>query len=174
MPDRRVKAELVQRYRIQRYVDEGRRPDHWPYRGGGRCRGITPSATADVSVSDCPFDLRVTTTRRVPAVALARRLVEQGRIGEIRHVRAQYLQDWLADPEAPLSWRLQKERAGSGALGDIGAHIIDLTQTVPMLHQALVKVSDTVAGGADRRSSRGCKVDALMPFPAPRNRMLAH
>ena len=70
------------------------------------------------------------TYRRVPAVALARRLVEQGRIGEVRHVRAQYLQDWLTDPEAPLSWRLQKERAGSGALGDIGAHVVDLTQFI--------------------------------------------
>ncbi len=70
------------------------------------------------------------TYRRVPAVALARRLVEQGRIGEVRHVRAQYLQDWLTDPEAPLSWRLQKDRAGSGALGDIGAHVVDLTQYI--------------------------------------------
>jgi predicted dehydrogenase len=48
----------------------------------------------------------------------------------VRHVRAQYLQDWIADPEAPLSWRLVKERAGHGALGDIGAHIVDLTQFV--------------------------------------------
>jgi predicted dehydrogenase len=70
------------------------------------------------------------TYRRVPAVALARRLVEQGRIGEIRHVRAQYLQDWIADPEAPLSWRLEKDKAGSGALGDIGAHAADLAQYV--------------------------------------------
>jgi predicted dehydrogenase len=70
------------------------------------------------------------TSRRVPAIGLARRLVEQGRIGEVRQVRAQYLQDWIADPEAPLSWRLRKERAGSGALGDIGAHIIDLTQYI--------------------------------------------
>jgi predicted dehydrogenase len=70
------------------------------------------------------------TYRRVPAIAYARWLVEAGRIGEIRHVRAQYLQDWLTDPEAPLTWRLQKERAGSGALGDIGAHIIDLTQFI--------------------------------------------
>jgi predicted dehydrogenase len=45
-------------------------------------------------------------------------------------VRAQYLQDWIADPEAPLSWRLDKSRAGSGALGDIGAHVIDLTQFI--------------------------------------------
>ena len=66
--------------------------------------------------------------RRVPAVALARRLVEQGRIGEIRHVRAQYLQDWIVDPEFPLVWRLQKSMAGSGALGDIGAHIVDMAQ----------------------------------------------
>ncbi len=70
------------------------------------------------------------TYRRVPAVALARRLVEQGRIGEVRHVRAQYLQDWLSDPSVPMSWRLDKARAGSGALGDIGAHILDLTQHI--------------------------------------------
>ena len=70
------------------------------------------------------------TYRRVPAIALARQLVQQGRVGEIRHVRAQYLQDWLVDPETPLTWRMQKDRAGSGALGDTGAHIIDLTHFV--------------------------------------------
>ncbi|MEU6135215.1 Gfo/Idh/MocA family oxidoreductase [Nocardioides sp. NPDC047086] len=70
------------------------------------------------------------TYRRVPAIALARKLVADGRLGELHHVRAQYLQDWLADPEAPLSWRLDKAKAGSGALGDIGAHIIDLTQHI--------------------------------------------
>ena len=70
------------------------------------------------------------TYRRVPAIGLARALVEEGRIGDIRHVRAQYLQDWIADPEAPLSWRLDKAKAGSGALGDIGAHVVDLTQFI--------------------------------------------
>src|SRR3712207_6686798 len=70
------------------------------------------------------------TYRRVPAIGLARRLVAEGRIGQVRHVRAQYLQDWIADPSAPMSWRLQKDRAGSGALGDIGAHVVDLTQYV--------------------------------------------
>ncbi|MCD4532698.1 Gfo/Idh/MocA family oxidoreductase [Nocardioides sp. cx-169] len=70
------------------------------------------------------------TYRRVPAVALARQLVAEGRLGDIRHVRAQYLQDWIADPEAPMSWRLDRDKAGSGALGDIGAHIIDLTQHI--------------------------------------------
>jgi predicted dehydrogenase len=68
--------------------------------------------------------------RRVPAVTLMRQLVESGRLGVIRHVRAVYLQDWIVDPQFPLVWRLQRDRAGSGALGDIGAHIIDLTQYV--------------------------------------------
>ncbi|MER6227064.1 Gfo/Idh/MocA family oxidoreductase [Streptomyces sp900105755] len=66
--------------------------------------------------------------RRVPAVSLARQLVAEGRLGRIRHVRAQYLQDWLVDPEAPITWRLRAERAGSGSLGDLGAHAVDLAQ----------------------------------------------
>ncbi|RDG36416.1 Gfo/Idh/MocA family protein [Streptomyces corynorhini] len=66
--------------------------------------------------------------RRVPAVSYARKLIEDGRIGTLRHVRVTYLQDWLADPLAPLTWRLKRERAGSGALGDLGAHIVDLAQ----------------------------------------------
>ncbi len=70
------------------------------------------------------------TYRRVPAIQLARELVAQGRIGAVRHVRAQYLQDWIADPSAPMSWRLDKTKAGSGALGDIGAHIVDLAQFI--------------------------------------------
>ena len=66
--------------------------------------------------------------RRVPALALARRLVDEGRIGPLRHFRAVYLQDWLADADAPMTWRMQAERAGSGALGDLGAHIVDLAR----------------------------------------------
>jgi predicted dehydrogenase len=79
------------------------------------------------------------TYRRVPAIAFARRLVAEGRLGDIRHVRAQYLQDWIADPAAPMSWRLEKEKAGSGALGDIGAHVVDLTQYIT--GQTLIGVS---------------------------------
>ncbi|GAA2256777.1 Gfo/Idh/MocA family oxidoreductase [Streptomyces atrovirens] len=66
--------------------------------------------------------------RRVPATALARRMVAEGRIGRLRHVRVAYLQDWLVDPEFPLTWRLRREQAGSGSLGDLGAHIVDLAQ----------------------------------------------
>ncbi|MHB1597276.1 MAG: Gfo/Idh/MocA family protein [Acidimicrobiales bacterium] len=68
--------------------------------------------------------------RRLPAVELARRLVASGRIGELRHVRACYLQDWLVDADVPLSWRLVRSEAGSGSLGDIAAHAIDLAQHV--------------------------------------------
>lgn len=64
--------------------------------------------------------------RRTPALSLARDMVAEGRLGEIRHVRALYLQDWINDPDFPLVWRLRKEEAGSGALGDLGAHLIDL------------------------------------------------
>src|SRR5215213_7957818 len=66
--------------------------------------------------------------RRVPAVALARELVAAGRLGAIRHVRAAYLGAHLLDPEFPLVWRLQASEAGSGALGDLGAHAVDLAQ----------------------------------------------
>ncbi|MDP4332955.1 Gfo/Idh/MocA family oxidoreductase [Curtobacterium sp. A7_M15] len=68
--------------------------------------------------------------RRVPAIAFAKRLVEDGRLGTVRQVRALYLQDWLADPEGPMTWRLDKSLAGSGSLGDIGAHAIDLVEHV--------------------------------------------
>ena len=68
------------------------------------------------------------TYRRTPALALAKQFIEEGRIGTIRHVRAQYLQDWLSDENAPMTWRLDRTKSGSGALGDIGAHIIDAAQ----------------------------------------------
>ncbi|UXM93175.1 Gfo/Idh/MocA family protein [Paenarthrobacter sp. JL.01a] len=72
--------------------------------------------------------------RRTPALALAKRMVEDGRLGEIRHVRAQYLQDWLSDADAPLTWRLDKSKSGSGSLGDIGAHSIDAAQWITGLN----------------------------------------
>ncbi|MGL6226912.1 MAG: Gfo/Idh/MocA family protein [Thermoguttaceae bacterium] len=67
--------------------------------------------------------------RRAPAVAFAHQLVKQGAIGEIRHIRATYLQDW-ADESVPYAWRFKKELAGSGAHGDLNAHIIDMTRFV--------------------------------------------
>ncbi len=66
--------------------------------------------------------------RRCPAVALARQLIDQGRLGTIYHIRAVYLQDWIMDPNFPLVWRLRKKVTGSGAHGDLNAHIVDLAR----------------------------------------------
>ncbi|MGH3382043.1 MAG: Gfo/Idh/MocA family protein [Actinoallomurus sp.] len=107
--------------------------------------------------------------RRVPALALARELVAEGRLGTIRHVRAQYLQDWIVDPEFPLVWRLDAAKAGSGALGDIGAHIIDAAQFVTgdrlvgvsalletfVKERPLAGVSAGLGATADGASARG-------------------
>jgi predicted dehydrogenase len=70
------------------------------------------------------------TYRRVPAVALMAKMIADGRVGRVHNVRAVYLQDWLVDPSAPMSWRLNAEQAGLGALGDIGSHIVDMVQYV--------------------------------------------
>jgi len=68
--------------------------------------------------------------RRAPAVMLARELVASGKLGQIYHYRGTYLQDWVVDPALPLLWRFQKEKAGSGALGDILSHSLDLGRFV--------------------------------------------
>jgi predicted dehydrogenase len=67
--------------------------------------------------------------RRCPAVALAHQLIREGRLGRVYHVRAAYLEDW-ADAQVPLGWRFQKKYAGSGAHGDLNAHVIDLTRFI--------------------------------------------
>jgi predicted dehydrogenase len=77
--------------------------------------------------------------RRVPALALARELIAEGRLGTVRHVRAAYLQDWLVDADSPMTWRLNKETAGSGALGDIASHAID--QVMFLLGGSVTEVS---------------------------------
>ena len=91
--------------------------------------------------------------RRTPALAYARQLISEGVVGEIRQIRAQYLQDWLSDADAPMTWRLNKELAGSGALGDIGAHIIDLTQW--LTGQQIAEVSGTLQTVVPTRPSAG-------------------
>ncbi|WP_215454338.1 Gfo/Idh/MocA family protein [Streptomyces sp. ATCC 21386] len=101
--------------------------------------------------------------RRLPATALARRMVAEGRLGALRHVRVTYLQDWLVDPEFPLTWRLRKESAGSGALGDLGAHIVDLAQYlagepvvgVSALMETFVRERPLPAGASSGLASSG-------------------
>jgi predicted dehydrogenase len=64
--------------------------------------------------------------RRVPAIGLARRLIESGRLGQIYHWRAVYLQDWIMDPQFPRIWKLNRAIAGSGAHHELNSHLIDL------------------------------------------------
>ena len=66
--------------------------------------------------------------RKFPALAYAKKMIDEGKIGKVYHFRAVYLQDWIHDPDFPLVWRLDKNIAGSGALGDLCAHIIDMAQ----------------------------------------------
>ncbi|MCD4825091.1 MAG: Gfo/Idh/MocA family oxidoreductase [Phycisphaerae bacterium] len=111
--------------------------------------------------------------RRCPAVALAYKLVKQGKVGQIRHVRASYLQEW-ADDSVPLAWRFDKKLSGAGAHGDLNAHIIDMmrfvtgqeiTEICGAIAKTFIKerqlMTGTVAGGiADglKKSSKKGKV----------------
>ncbi|MBT8484595.1 MAG: Gfo/Idh/MocA family oxidoreductase [Phycisphaerales bacterium] len=79
--------------------------------------------------------------RRCPAVALAHQLAREGKLGRIHHVRAQYLQDW-GGPDTPLLWRFQKRQAGSGAHGDLNAHIIDMARFI--LGDEIVEVTGSI------------------------------
>jgi len=95
--------------------------------------------------------------RRTPAVALARKYIDEGRIGTILNFRGTYLQDWSADPDSPLSWRFQKGIAGSGAVGDIGTHVIDLARylvgefaSVNALTRTWVASRPKQSGGVDK------------------------
>ncbi|MFK7694334.1 Gfo/Idh/MocA family protein [Paenibacillus sp. HJGM_3] len=81
--------------------------------------------------------------RFAPAVRLAKKLVDEGRIGQIYHFRAWFLQDWIVDPEFPLVWRLQKEVAGSGSHGDLGAHLIDLAHYLVGDMREVIGMSET-------------------------------
>ena len=95
--------------------------------------------------------------RRTPAVALAKKYIGEGAIGDILNFRGTYLQDWSADPDGPLSWRFQKSIAGSGSLGDIGTHVVDMarflcgeiTQVNTQL-KTWVKTRPLQAGGVDK------------------------
>jgi predicted dehydrogenase len=102
-------------------------------------------------VAMCGFNYRF-----VPAVRLAREMLEAGELGEIHHFRARYLQSWLADPSLPRTWRLDRARAGSGALGDLGAHIIDIGR---YLVGEIASVQATTRTFVERREGGTVDVD---------------
>jgi len=106
--------------------------------------------------------------RKVPAIVLAKKLIGEGRMGKIYHFRAQYLQDWIMDPEFPLIWKLKKEEAGSGAHGDLNSHTIDLARylvgdfaKVAGMQETFIKkrlepeVSEELTAGLTAESRRG-------------------
>ncbi|MCV9884330.1 Gfo/Idh/MocA family protein [Metabacillus halosaccharovorans] len=107
--------------------------------------------------------------RFAPAVMLAKKLIDEGRLGDIYHFRAWFLQDWLIDPNFPLAWRLQKEIAGSGSHGDLGAHLIDLAHYLIGDMTEVIGMSETFikqrpittgtsglsAGGSDENAEKG-------------------
>ena len=106
--------------------------------------------------------------RRTPAVALARKLIEEGAIGAVRNFRGTYLQDWSADPNSPLSWRFQKEVAGSGALGDIGTHVLDMARY--LVGEVVARVvgparptSPSAPSSRWRRPARRCREEGRSP-----------
>ena len=95
--------------------------------------------------------------RRTPAVALAKKLIDEGAIGAVRNFRGTYLQDWSNDPDLPLSWRFARSIAGSGALGDIGTHVIDFArhlvgeiEAVNAMTRRYIADRPIAEGGADQ------------------------
>jgi predicted dehydrogenase len=103
--------------------------------------------------------------RRCPAVAFAHQLVRKGKLGRIFHVRAHYLQDW-GGPETPLLWRFDAKQAGSGAHGDLNAHIIDMARFITgdeivevsgAIEETFVKEREVVADAGGAISGRGAK-----------------
>lgn len=134
-------------------------------RTGAESKSMLDAVQASDSIHMVAFNYR-----RTPAVALAKKLIEDGRIGDILNFRGTYLQDWSADPDSPLSWRFQKSVAGSGTVGDIGTHVIDFARYLVgeiASVNALVKthiatrpkqsggVDKLGVGGGDRNAERG-------------------
>src|SRR5690242_10521489 len=102
--------------------------------------------------------------RKIPAIAFAKKLIEDGKIGDIYHYHGAYLQDWIMDPNFPLVWQLEKKFAGSGALGDIGAHAIDFAQylnseiqSISGLMTTFIKERPLVGAGAGSWGAKGSK-----------------
>ena len=106
--------------------------------------------------------------RFAPAVATIKKMIAAGELGEIYHFRGAYQQDWIVDPEFPINWRLQKKTAGSGALGDIGAHVVDMchnlvgtVDSVCASMRTFIKQRPAVEGSATIAAKRSAKSEKM-------------
>ncbi|MEU7411937.1 Gfo/Idh/MocA family oxidoreductase [Streptomyces sp. NPDC042638] len=131
-------------------------------RGAEEARPVSEAARRAGIVTMVAFSYR-----RTPAVALAKKYIEEGAIGDILNFRGTYLQDWSADPDSPLSWRFQKAIAGSGSLGDIATHVVDLARYlvgeiagVNSLLKTWVPDRPIQTGGVDKLGAAGSLADA--------------
>lgn len=131
-------------------------------RGGEEAKSMLDAVEAAGVIHMVAFNYR-----RTPAVALAKKYIDEGRIGRVLNFRGTYLQDWSADPDGPLSWRFQKKIAGSGAIGDIGTHVVDLAHylvgpiaAVSALTPTYVKTRPLQAGGVDKLGASEKNADA--------------
>jgi len=114
----------------------------------------------------CGFNYRF-----VAAIRLAKEMIEAGEVGEVYHFRANYLQEWIMDPQFPWVWRLDKETSGSGALGDLGAHIIDLSRflvgdpaSVSAVTATFIKERPDATGNGTRRVDVDDAFGAVVQF----------
>ncbi|GAA3116629.1 Gfo/Idh/MocA family oxidoreductase [Streptomyces rameus] len=131
-------------------------------RGAEEARPVSEAARRAGIVTMVAFSYR-----RTPAVALAKKYIEEGAIGDILNFRGTYLQDWSADPDSPLSWCFQKAIAGSGSLGDIATHVVDLARYlvgeiagVNSLLKTWVPDRPIQTGGVDKLGAAGSLADA--------------
>lgn len=111
---------------------------------------------AEEAAKDGIISMNAYQYRRVPALVLAKKFIDEGSLGKILNVRCTYLQSWSADPSSPLSWRFQKKIAGAGTLGDIASHVIDIAQylagdidEVVSMMQTYIKERPVQEGGTD-------------------------
>lgn len=104
--------------------------------------------------------------RFVPAVRLVRNLIDAGRLGQIYHFRAAYLQEWIASADFPMVWRLQADHAGSGALGDLGSHIIDLARYLVGEPRSVIARTETFIKQRKNAKGKMQKVDVDDAFQA--------
>jgi predicted dehydrogenase len=93
--------------------------------------------------------------RRVPAILLAHELIDRGKLGSIMHFNAVYYQDWLVDPGARATWRMDAQEAGSGAHGDLNAHVVDLARFLAGEVAAVSGMQDTFVKERPRADGKG-------------------